>query len=283
MASIFRAAYDDSSAESIENSENEASNASANENHASTESIPRGGLQTPMALTRISGSHPQLPNLQPHQHSTLFYLSLIEGRCRTQAASVLHLPEHHPEVHNLAQHLFREMTKTLHKAGILPEEFAGHELSELRTTYLSSFDSILQNIAGNRARDFQDNNSYSSLFERSQAYTIDGGPLSASINNARAFALQQYTMAPTAGDIVSRLRSLSLGDTPYKTKVSSFPILSTVFLSFNPVSDIITNTWASLCSSFVHATLLISLAVRTAVLNRQGWLRSSLQGISHTG
>ena len=229
MASIVRTPHKDSSAESVEDSENETSSTSANENRPSTESIPRGGLPTPMALTRITSPHPQLPNLQPHQHSTLFYLSLIEGRCRTQAASVLHLPEQHPDVHSLAQHLFSEMTKTLHKAGILPDEFAGHKLSELRTTYLSSFDSILQNIAANRAREFQNNNhSYSSLFERSQGYAIDGNLLSTSSNNPslnlNQLALQPYAMAPALNDTVARFRALSIPDAPYKTKVNSFSV-----------------------------------------------------------
>jgi translation initiation factor 2-alpha kinase 3 len=120
MASIFRAPYGDSSTESVETSENEVSNASANEN-STTDSMPRSSLQTSAALVRLSGSHPQLPNIEPHQHSTLFYLSLIEGRCRTQAAGVLNqgrlpheqLAEHHPEVRSLAQHLFGEMVSQI--------------------------------------------------------------------------------------------------------------------------------------------------------------------------
>jgi eukaryotic translation initiation factor 2-alpha kinase 3 len=119
MSSIFQSSFDDSSTDSIESSENDVSHASANDTHGSTDSIPRSSLQTPMALTRLSGSHPQLPNILPHQHSTLFYLSLIEGRCRTQAATALnsgrrpedHLPEHHPDVHGLSQHLFGEMVR----------------------------------------------------------------------------------------------------------------------------------------------------------------------------
>lgn len=117
MSSIFENAHDDSSAASIEGSENDVSTARADENVASTNSL-RSDLQTPMALARLN-SHPQLPDIQPHQHSTLFYLSLIEGRCRTQAANAInagrrpenHLPENHHEVQNLAQHLFGEMTK----------------------------------------------------------------------------------------------------------------------------------------------------------------------------
>jgi translation initiation factor 2-alpha kinase 3 len=228
MSSIFQSAYDDSSTDSIEISENDASHASANDNHAPTHSIPRSSLQTPMALARLSSSHPQLPSIQPHQHSTLFYLSLIEGRCRTQAAGALnagrrledHLPEHHPEVHGLAQHLFGEMTKELYKAGVLPDEFAGQELGELRRNYLSSFDAILHNIAAKRTHEFQDNNTYSSLFDRSNAYALGGELLSNSFTKARAFALQKYTMAPAAQEMLPNFPVLSLRDTVYKKGVS---------------------------------------------------------------
>jgi hypothetical protein len=216
----------------MDNSENEASNASAKDRrHGSSDSIPRRSLQNPMALARLSGSHPQLPNIQPHQHSTLFYLSLIEGRCRTQAAGALnagrrpedHLPEHHAKVHGLAQHLFGEMTKELHKAGVLPDEFAGQELSELRRNYLSSFDAVLHNIAAKKTHEFKENSTYSSLFDRSSAYAIDGDLLSTSFSNAKAFALQRYTMPSGVGETMSNFPLLSLRDTVYKTQVSDFP------------------------------------------------------------
>lgn len=107
------------------------------------------------SLTRLGTSSSHLPNLEPHQHSTLFYLSLIEGRCRTQAAYLLNegrhptdrLSEDHAEVCALARPLFAEMSKELHKAGILPDEFAGQDLEDLRGKYLHTFDTILQNIA----------------------------------------------------------------------------------------------------------------------------------------
>ena len=235
MSSIFRSSYDDDwSADSIGSTENEMSEASGRDNHGSTNSIPRRSLDTPMALARLSLAHPQLPNIQPHQHSTLFYLSLIEGRCRTQAASALnagrrledHLPEHHPEVHGLAQHLFGEMTKELHKAGVLPDEFAGQELSELRRNYLSSFDAILHNVAAKKSHQFQDNNTYSSLFERSNGYTLEGELLSKSFSDSRAFALQRYTMATSSTQqLISSFPALTLGDNEYKKKVSSSIVL----------------------------------------------------------
>jgi translation initiation factor 2-alpha kinase 3 len=224
MSSNFQTSSEDSSANSIESSQNDVS-PSASEDRGPTDSIPRSGLETPMALARLSGSNSQLPNFQPHQLAALFHLSLIEGRCRTQAAIALnagrrlddHLPENHPEVHRLAKHLFSEMTKELHKAGILPDEFAGQELSELRRNYLSSFDAILHNIASQRTHGFQDN-TYSSLFDRSKAYAIGGELLSTSLIDKRAFVLQQYTMAPQ--NHIPSLPALSF-KAIYKTDVSS--------------------------------------------------------------
>lgn len=81
------------------------------------------------AVVRTGGTGvtlPKLPNLQPQQHATLFYLSLIEGRCRTQAANTINagrdadntISEDHPEVLSLAQHLFKEMRGDLVKAGL---------------------------------------------------------------------------------------------------------------------------------------------------------------------
>ncbi|KAG0653095.1 Heme-regulated inhibitor 1 [Hyphodiscus hymeniophilus] len=105
------------------------------------------------------------------------------------------------------------MTSTLQKAGLLPDEFAGQEFSELRKNYLSSFDAIIQNIAAKKAYVFEGDNTYSSLFANSNHIAINKDLLSASTTNAKAFALQQYPMAP---GMLSRLRSLSIQDTPYR-------------------------------------------------------------------
>jgi eukaryotic translation initiation factor 2-alpha kinase 3 len=101
---------------------------------------------------------PRLPTLQPQQHATLFYLSLIEGRCRTQASNTINagrslensVSEDHPEVLGLAQHLFDEMRSELVSAGLIPEDFAAPNLPDLRQ-YLHSFDNLLNNIATQRA------------------------------------------------------------------------------------------------------------------------------------
>jgi len=121
-------------------------------------SIPRN--PNDRAVSRTVGTNvtlPRLPNLQPQQHATLFYLSLIEGRCRTQAANTINagrspeylVPEGHPDVLGLAQHLFTEMQRELVKAGLIPADFEAPVLSELRQ-YLHSFDNLLTNIASQR-------------------------------------------------------------------------------------------------------------------------------------
>ena len=132
------------------------------------DSIPQN--QNIGTVARAMATNFQLPNLQPQQHASLFYLSLIEGRCRTQAANSVNggrlaeeqLSEDHPEICDLAQHLFTEMCKELVKAGMLPKEFARYNLLELRR-YLSSFDTILNNIATKRTHDISQNGSYKAL------------------------------------------------------------------------------------------------------------------------
>jgi translation initiation factor 2-alpha kinase 3 len=96
---------------------------------------------------------PRLPNLQSQQHATLFYLSLIEGRCRTQALITInasrsqdsYVGEDHPEVLSLAQHLFSEMKRELQLAGLLPQDIPALGLADLRQ-YLNSFDNLINNI-----------------------------------------------------------------------------------------------------------------------------------------
>jgi translation initiation factor 2-alpha kinase 3 len=121
------------------------------------ESIHRNTNNRTVARTRGANlTLPRLPNLQSQQHATLFYLSLIEGRCRTQAANTInasrspgdYFPENHPEVLGLAQHIFAEMQHELRAAGII-EDLPTPALGDLRQT-LSTFDSLLNNIAAQR-------------------------------------------------------------------------------------------------------------------------------------
>lgn len=182
MPSIFKTPFDDSSMDSnVENSDREVQNASADDEPIT--SIPRSSLQTPMPLdlARLSSANVQLPNLEPQQHSNLFYLALIEGRCRTQAANAVnarrrpedYLPEESPEVLALTQVLLSEMTKRLHKAGILPSEFAGQNFGELRRTYLSSFDAILHKIATQKTHETYSSLDTSKLFALNRDFRPD--------------------------------------------------------------------------------------------------------------
>ncbi|KAL3427271.1 hypothetical protein PVAG01_00780 [Phlyctema vagabunda] len=109
-------------------------------------SVPRTPQSQEVAYQNASGF--ELPNLQPHQHSALFYLSLVEGRCKSEAMKTLNskrasgpmLSEDHPEVCDLAQRIFEDISNELSSIGILPAELAGAELASLRAGYLASFD-----------------------------------------------------------------------------------------------------------------------------------------------
>lgn len=160
--------------------------------------------ETGITLPRL----PRLPgHLEPHQHASLFYLSLIEGRCKSQAAASINagrpqdmmLPEDHTEVLVLARHLFAEMQRELVKAGMIPEEFAGPNLPDLRQ-YLYSFDTLLNNIATQRAHNIPEQHSHQAL----------PGLVSAPFNSAfipdlsfsfdsRALAIQKSIMPPQGG------------------------------------------------------------------------------------
>ncbi|TGO33335.1 hypothetical protein BHYA_0251g00020 [Botrytis hyacinthi] len=119
-------------------------------------------LQSPStALTRFGDV--QLPIGQSNnQQSTLFYLSLIEARCKAQALTTLNsgrgpddqLPENHPDIQRLAQVLFSDMAGELRRSGVLPraDELAGRQFATLREGYLSTFDSILSQSALQRVQ-----------------------------------------------------------------------------------------------------------------------------------
>ncbi|CAG8976922.1 hypothetical protein HYALB_00011871 [Hymenoscyphus albidus] len=85
--------------------------------------------------------------------SQLFYLSLIEGRCRTQAKEHINsgrhrddlVPEDHPEVTAFAEQLFNESYRELIKIGFIPQEVSFPDIKELRR-YLATFDNRLNDI-----------------------------------------------------------------------------------------------------------------------------------------
>lgn len=153
-----------------------------------------------------------LPTLEPHQHASLFYLSLIEGRCRLQALSSInstrcaseHVTEDHPEVGALAQHLFSEMSKELAKAGMLPEEFVGRPLPELRL-YLNSFDSILTGITS----------------RPSELPVFNGQDSIASEPGSRGDQNSLVRSSSTAG--VPKVGSTSDGNIPFPSPGSNYP------------------------------------------------------------
>ncbi|KAF7903777.1 uncharacterized protein EAF01_006826 [Botrytis porri] len=97
-----------------------------------------------------------------NQQATLFYLSLIEARCKAQALTSANsvrgpddqLPENHPEIQRSTQRLFSHMAGELRRLGVLPraDELAGRQFAALREGYLSTFDSILSQIASQRVQ-----------------------------------------------------------------------------------------------------------------------------------
>lgn len=208
MSSIFRNGFDDTDESSGGSSGGEAfynesiSNSETKSNERGTKIV--GGNTLPSnvsgAVTRLGG--PLLPELDAQHHSTLFYLSLIEGRCRTQAANSINrgrlpsdrLLEDHPEVLELARHLFAEISQEFHKAGVLPDEFASQNLEALRSQYLKSFDRIVDNIALRQAQAKPDQNSLISVDE-SHLLAFSNNNNIPSFKFTNALALQRLTMA----------------------------------------------------------------------------------------
>lgn len=111
------------------------------------------------ALARLEDIQLPIEQLSNRQ-STLFYLSLIEARCKAQALTALNsgrapddqLLGNHPDIRRLAQGLFSDMAIELRRSGVLPraDELASRQFSTLREGYLSTFDSILTNLASQR-------------------------------------------------------------------------------------------------------------------------------------
>lgn len=87
--SLFRSSIENSSDSDEASLNNEASEAVRTSNGNSSPSMIAG----PLAKLDSSG----LP-LNIEQRKTLFYISLIEQRCKSQAARSTGLPEDHPNV-----------------------------------------------------------------------------------------------------------------------------------------------------------------------------------------
>lgn len=192
MSSTFQTSVDDLSADpsavqtidspvgsSYEGSYEAAPGALGHGEHthsSASRSSERSDAQGAGSLAKLGGSGARLPNLEPREHSKLFYLSLIEGRCRTQAVHLLnegrcpadYVSEHDPEVRPLVRRLFAEMSKELHKAGILPDEFAGQDLEDLRARYLNTFDAVLHTIAAKGTNTVSDPSISGSIFRHNE-------------------------------------------------------------------------------------------------------------------
>lgn len=174
-------------------------------------------------LARTAASTFQSPNFQPHQHATLFYLSLIEGRCRTQAANSINagrrsedrLPENHPEVCSLAELLFVEMSKELSKAGMLPPEAPIPSLQELRR-YLASFDTILHNVVLQQPANIFDRSGRGAI-EESNHFSVNRVSESSLLErpNSQALVPQNFAVAPRGQELYQNptpLRSLMVAN-----------------------------------------------------------------------
>lgn len=141
------------------------------------------------SLVRLASSDgPGIDNLDPKDHEVLFYLSLIEGRCRTQALTSINsgrdyvdqLPDNHPDVVELTRHLFTQISTEFHKAGFLPDKFAGQNLEDVRARYLTTFDNVLQDYATLHTPN---------LFHRDTTGSISGSDIFSLSGDTNPFAL----------------------------------------------------------------------------------------------
>ncbi len=178
MTSKFWASSEDMSADS--SAANDYSNRKSHDQSAD-EDIPRDleeGANQVLARPISSGgtmatamtTNTRIPNLQPTQHANLFYLSLIEGKCKEQAKTTLNrsrppnqqLSENDPEVRSLAKSLYHDMKAELLKAGMIPEEFANQDHPEL-PQYLNIFDRILTNLASAKTNEVLGNSGFKAI------------------------------------------------------------------------------------------------------------------------
>jgi len=226
------------------NSEN-MSQPESNASGASGESVLGNRPQDTNAGTvaRILDSNFRLPNLQSHQHASLFYLSLIEGRCRTQAAREVnrerrtenHLPEDHPEVNALAEVLFTQMSSKLRQVGLLPQEVSVPNLRELRR-YLDTFDTLLSSIATRHPGSLFDQSSHGAIAADS---LISNGTFSVSVDNASSLFERSQSQAlipqPFGYDVARQQSQLSLSKFMMPSVVQHGPTESSYARKFKEI------------------------------------------------
>ena len=197
---------------------------------------PRTENQGTLAQMMVSSAYSRLPVLQPHQHASLFYLSLIEGRCRTQAANSINagcsqedcLPEDHPDVTRLASSLFSEMKVELVKAGMIPVEFANQNLPDLRQ-YLNSFDSILNDIALRRTHKFPSSKQYQAI-DDPQSPFMNSAAFASSSKQKNALARYippiMAEQEPAFALVHSSLQPVSTNTSIFETQYNRYAIAS---------------------------------------------------------
>lgn len=92
-----------------------------------------------------------LPVTTRQEHQRLLIISLIEARCRTQAAKSLNaertpaerLSEEHPDVIKLGEELYASATHDLVMSGVLSADYAGANGVQQRQGYLQVVDAVI--------------------------------------------------------------------------------------------------------------------------------------------
>jgi eukaryotic translation initiation factor 2-alpha kinase 3 len=108
------------------------------------------------SVARAPSNHNlSISHFQPDQSRSVFFLSMIEERCRKEAANALNcgrnpsdmLSEDHEDVEALATNLYHGVSQEMTKHVQLPSEITGPQGATLRKELLSGFDTILSNAA----------------------------------------------------------------------------------------------------------------------------------------
>lgn len=143
---------------------------------------------------------------------TLFYLSLIEGRCRTQAKEKINTGRHRddqvgeddPEVTKLADSIFSDSYPELVKIGLIPKEVVSPEIKELRR-YLATFDNRLNDLLTRQSPISLGGSAYRAI-ESYHSYSVDGSSL---FETSGSQALMSQSLMAVPGEVsASPLRSL---------------------------------------------------------------------------
>jgi translation initiation factor 2-alpha kinase 3 len=181
-------------------------------------------------------SYSRLPQRQTRQYAKdLFHLSLIEGRCRTQAAISINarrrpedqLLEDHPEVSRLTHELFSGMKSDLVRNGLIPEEFADNHLPDLRP-YLNSFDVVLNSLATKHTSELPAKHNYRAI-AGTRSLALNTNPFTTYFDPSHALIRRQHnlTMSPITSvlanlhpSVKDKVLQKSIFDTEYTKYVT---------------------------------------------------------------